>query len=596
MPDDGPPYQDPAFPPNVPDGFEGDASVPAFHGPPPVFVSASHPDAVPISGGTLLIAADGHTAVAADPDRDSVFVGDVDSVAPLATIALRAGDEPGRLVEDGARRVHVALRRGGAIVTIDLATRAIIARRDACPAPRGLAYDAAADTILVACATGELVTFPAAGGAATRTVSLGRDLRDVVVSGNELLVSRFRSGDILHVDATGAVTRTETLASVEMPAGGIGGGLKDLDTMTPSVAWRMIPRADGGAFVVHQRGRTSMLATTPGGYGGMDGCGGAIHGAITVVGGSFATQTPAISDAVLPVDIAVSPDGQTLVVIAAGNAHTPGAPTVLKIAAASGQSGPCTFAEGVAVGGQPVAAAFTKNGRLVVQSREPAQLLVLPDGATPVAFVPTPSAASIEDTGHAVFHSNSGSSLACASCHPEAGDDGRAWRFPFGARRTPSLRGTVAGTAPYHWNGDEHDIAQLSHDVFSGRMAGPELDPPAVSSLQTWLYGITAPPAAKVDAAAAARGLALFSSSDVGCASCHSGDKKTNNATVDVGTGGAFQVPSLVGVGGRAPLMHDGCAATLADRFGACATKGHGVTAQLSPAQIGDLVTYLESL
>ena len=31
---------------------------------------------------------------------------------------------------------------------------------------------------------------------------------------------------------------------------------------------------------------------------------------------------------------------------------------------------------------------------------------------------------SREDTGHAIFHSNSGGFLACASCHPEGGDDG----------------------------------------------------------------------------------------------------------------------------------------------------------------------------
>ncbi len=35
-----------------------------------------------------------------------------------------------------------------------------------------------------------------------------------------------------------------------------------------------------------------------------------------------------------------------------------------------------------------------------------------------------------------------------------------------------------------------------------------------------------------------------------------------------LGTGGAFQVPPLVGVGWRTPLMHNGCAATIAERFG----------------------------
>jgi len=34
----------------------------------------------------------------------------------------------------------------------------------------------------------------------------------------------------------------------------------------------------------------------------------------------------------------------------------------------------------------------------------------------------------------------------------------------------------------------------------------------------------------------------------------------TNNQSADVGTGGTFQVPSLVDLAHRAPYMHDGCA------------------------------------
>ena len=57
------------------------------------------------------------------------------------------------------------------------------------------------------------------------------------------------------------------------------------------------------------------------------------------------------------------------------------------------------------------------------------------------------------------------------------------------------------------------------------------------------------------------------------------------------------KVPSLVGVGGRAPYMHDGCAATLRDRFGACGGgDNHGHTSQLSDAELADLIAYLDSL
>jgi hypothetical protein len=71
----------------------------------------------------------------------------------------------------------------------------------------------------------------------------------------------------------------------------------------------------------------------------------------------------------------------------------------------------------------------------------------------------------------------------------------------------------------------------------------------------------------------------------------------TNNTPVDVGTGGEFQVPSLIGVGYRAPFIHTGCAKTLRDRFDPeCGGDKHGNTKDLSDAQIDDLTAYLESL
>jgi cytochrome c peroxidase len=115
--------------------------------------------------------------------------------------------------------------------------------------------------------------------------------------------------------------------------------------------------------------------------------------------------------------------------------------------------------------------------------------------------------------------------------------------------------------------------------------------------LQGWVEAIPAPPAPSwIDPAAAQRGQVVFERTDVGCSSCHSGAKFTDNATVDVGTGAPFQVPPLVGVGWRTPLLHDGCAATIADRFGSCATAQHGSTSTLSTQDLSDLTTYLESL
>jgi len=105
------------------------------------------------------------------------------------------------------------------------------------------------------------------------------------------------------------------------------------------------------------------------------------------------------------------------------------------------------------------------------------------------------------------------------------------------------------------------------------------------------------PPSPARDAEAAARGKQLFEGSVTDCTTCHSGPRLTNGGMFDVGTGGVFQVPSLRGVALRAPYLHDGCAATLQDRFGPCGGGDkHGNTSQLTAEEISDLVVYLETL
>ena len=157
----------------------------------------------PVMGGTLLITRDRQLAVVSDPDRDRVYLVDLTAKAKVAEWQLEPGDTPWRLVEDSSNRVHVSLRGAGAVFTIDLVTRTAVGESAACPAPRGLAYDAAADVIHVACETGELVTLPAAGGAPVRVLNLGRDLRDVSVTSSGLVVSRFRSAKLLIVNTSG---------------------------------------------------------------------------------------------------------------------------------------------------------------------------------------------------------------------------------------------------------------------------------------------------------------------------------------------------------------------------------------------------------
>ena len=584
----------------------------------------------PISGGTLLVTSNGALAIAADPDRDRVYGVDLTTHTLAYTVELQPGDEPGRLAEDGSGRIHVALRTGGALVSFDEGTGASVLRRAVCPAPRGVAWDPSANVVWVACATGELVAMPAAGGTAVQSFVVERDLRDVVVTPSGLAVSKFRSAEVLRVSA-GAVVRRDAQPSPTDRA--------------PHVAWRMAAAPAGNVVVVHQVEATTAIPTAqPGAYGG---CGmgegpplgdgvnmpvdggasvvtcpddkllnfatvmsceelpGAVTSDLTVLAPDGTVVTDRMFPGTLPVDVAVSSSG-AMAAVAAGDAFgtrvgnvlwfTPcGDFSHLPSLVKAGMGRDHDKEAGLTL--QAIAVAFDPGGNLVVQTREPAQLVVL-DATTQNtrAIIPLSTVAR-EDTGHDVFHTQAGAMIACASCHPEGGDDGHVWSLDGDSRRTPSLRGTVAGTAPYHWPGDEPNLDALVEDVYTSRMSGAELVLAQKNVLANWVQSIPAPKAPSwVDGAAAQRGQALFTSATVGCSGCHAGAKFTNNQTMNVGTGGMFQVPPLVGVGWRTPVLHDGCALTLADRFGTCATPAHGDISSLSAGDISDLVTYLESL
>ncbi|NUO52698.1 MAG: c-type cytochrome [Polyangiaceae bacterium] len=568
-------------PPMVPDEIRDNTA--------PVIADVRPP---PLSGGTLLITNDG-TAVAADPDRDRVMLVQIPAGEPREVL-LSPGDEPGRSVEDALGRVHVALRRGGAIATIDLATGAVVARREVCGAPRGIAYDAAADFLHVACAGGELVSLSAsdlvAPPVATRIIQ--PDLRDVVVAGDRLLVSTLRGAQVLSISLAGAPTVTM------QPAPSTSNDFEgNLVNFAPSVGWRMIPTGDGTALMAHAMAQTDPIDMDDEmGTAYMGGGPSLVRSELSVItsGALDQLRVPDLEFTSLPVDLARSASTGRVAVLDPLHGVFEYDATRLGIDAAIGIG----FTEGAS------AIAYAPNGLLVVQSREPAGLSMLENGVV-ISAIELGGAPRV-DTGFELFHGQgsamSASGLACASCHPEGREDGHVWQFSdVGARRTQSLAGTLAGTAPFHWEGDLATLEALLDEVMMRRMGALPQSAERTDALRTWLESI--PPVHTAPALASGtgdveRGRALFGSEETLCTSCHSGPSQTNATTVYVGTGVALQVPSLAGLGTRAPYMHDGCAATLFDRFRPECGGGdmHGFTSHLGEADIRDLVAYMLTL
>jgi hypothetical protein len=577
----------------------------------------------PLSGGTLAVfsAADATYALASIPELDRVAIlrMPASGTPSVREISLERGDEPGRIVVDDSGRAHVILRGKGALVTIDPVSAVLGERRDVCPAPRGIAWHAASDALWIACSTGELVTMPAGGRTAEgrnppKRFFVDRDLRDVVFVGDRILVSRFRSAEILSLDFSGTIQQRMSLPTVP--------------DRLPHVAWRMTEK-HGTVAVVYELASTKPIdirrrAAVASYYNGANGTNGppVVAAVATFSNGGFHLNQDTRLDRAAPAfDVTISDN--SLIATAGPLQPVGGSVARIGISTSIGRQptnqGQFPQIPTAVPGLQVPAMAFGDSQHLFVQTRSPAAIVVLDldnAGAGPVIVGSFPIS-GVSDTGFDLFHTQTSSSVACASCHPEGGDDGHVWHFitkdiqrrndtscvtpgfgtpePPNDRRTQSLRGGILPTAPFHWDGDLGAIGNVMTNVFTNGMSGGDVSSAQSAIVARWLNAIPRVPArVDLDAARVAAGRALFEGKG-GCSTCHAGSMLTNNTTVNIGKGDPLQVPNLIGVGDRAPFLHDGCAKTLADRFDpSCGGSQHGNP--LEASEQADVVQYLESL
>jgi hypothetical protein len=569
----------------------------------------------PTRGGTMLASRDGTRMFVGDPDRDLFFVVDIDSrtVVHEIDVGPAGATEPGRIVEDGRDRVHVVLRRTGEVATLDVATGEIVDVRPVCPSPQGIAIDTSG-AVLVSCTHGVLVRLHADGS--EQRIDVGLDLGDIVDAGPPVRVATTRTPRVATLDDDGVVVRWQVPRSV-----GVHGG-QFVQTEPDGVAYPsdafdevLIPnsvrrtfaataalgddsstKARPGWLMLHQLASGRPLRPEPSGYGS-DAC---IPAQATVVShaaydGDVVRSWPL--DSIAPAfDLASTHDGSLAAVIGGieggwgmtfvNDDFTPR--TVLPS---------CRPRNSVDLPGQPISVAFDSTGHAWVQLREPSALLLVEPDEREIVDEVTLSGDSVLDVGHDLFHRPTGSMLACVSCHPDGGDDGRIWTFAgLGSRRTQPLAVHLDGSEPLHWRGEFADFTDLALEVRGERMGGPDLDREEVTALERWIYELEPPivPTADLDLEAAARGREIFD--DLGCDVCHSGERLTNDATVQLGQRGYLQVPSLIGVVSRGPWMHDGRSATIEAAIEDMLTVGGAGAVVLGRDEMADVVEYLRSV
>ena len=239
--------------------------------------------------------------------------------------------------------------------------------------------------------------------------------------------------------------------------------------------------------------------------------------------------------------------------------------------------------------------------------------------------------------GHAGYWS-------CASCHFGGYSDGRVWDFSDrgeGLRNTKSLLGIrgTQGQGRVHWSGNMDEIQDFERDIResfdgSGFMSDAEYDartgadgrydplgkPAAGASVELDALAAYITSFDKVGRSPFRNANGSFSKDAragrkvferAGCPTCHSGPDFTDspaNMLHDVGTLAptsgkrlgapllGIDTPTLKGLWQTAPYLHDGRAATLPELFTQYTKDRMGITSDLSPTELDQMVRYLLEL
>jgi YVTN family beta-propeller protein len=538
----------------------------------------------------IAITSDGRMVITANPDSRSVSIVDASSRTVLAEVKVNATPQTVSLAPDDGR-AYVPTREGS-IAVIDLITRRLVQSIFGGSELFGAVCD---DARLYVSATGasRVLVFDRATLHPIASVAVEELPRGVALAGGKLYVTHFRSGRLSVIDAA-------TLAVEKVISTGGDSNLSQSLWIAGDRAWLPQTRSNS-------TNQALLFDTTvfP------------IVSAVDLTAGVNSAHDRIAIDIAdrpsnMPLDLALTSAGKMLVVHA-------GSDDVSVIALSSGKA-----VAHLAVGSNPRGIVLAPGEQFAYVNNTLSGTVSIIDVAgnsvvDTIAVTSIPLAANVLN-GKRLFHTSNRTTLSkdrwisCATCHFDGGADGRTWFFRDGPRNTTALFG-VAGTLPMHWSGDLDELQDVESTIRivqagSGLAPGPTFCEPAcdvnppnagrsqdLDDLAAFMHALVSPPPQPFDAAAAARGAALFAGAN--CASCHPAPIYTDHAKHDVGTGGgagerkgsSFDTPSLRGLAETAPYFHDGSAATLADLL-----RRHGEAPSLTDAQRADLAEFLRSI
>jgi YVTN family beta-propeller protein len=224
---------------------------------------------------------------------------------------------------------------------------------------------------------------------------------------------------------------------------------------------------------------------------------------------------------------------------------------------------------------------------------------------------------TLERRGEQVFHDASitfQGQFSCRSCHPDGHTDGLIWDFDIDGIgknlvETRSLRG-IRDTAPYKWNGKNPDLPTQCGPRFALVLTRSDpFTPEQLEALVAFIESIPLPPESPSEGLEEAieRGREIFfrTATNEGeavpvadrCDTCHRPPLFTDRLMTEVGTGGRFDTPQLLDIASSPPYLHDGRALTLEEIWTVHSPEDtHGITNDLTKAQLNDLIVYLRSL